>query len=52
MYSLGPFGRVLDYLVDNPVNLYPITSSLHYFLAAVISLFIAVRLYSEVLSVK
>ena len=46
------FDRVLDYLVDNLANLYPIASSLHYFLATVISLFIAIRLYSEVLSVK
>ena len=52
MYSLGLFGRVLDYLFDNPYNLYPVTySALLYFLATLISLYTGIRLYSEVLSV-
>ena len=52
MYSLGPFGRVPDYLFDKPFNLYTVHPRFTHSLATAISLYIGIRLYSEVLNFK
>ena len=50
--SLGLFGRVWDYLFNNPFNLYPSHSRFKHFLVTTIPLYTGIRLYTEVLSVK